>query len=602
MIGFDTETQNGRAVLLTTPRAALVFPKSFGACARWLHEQADDSRAFVAWNLTYDARALLAFVPRLRLAQLWLGRAVVVDKVRVTWVHGKYLRLAIGRKAVTLYDAFPFYASSLDAAAEQWLGERKDEIPASWLSCMADKLKSARTRERVITYCKRDADLTQRLWEKCKSALESIGVNTARPVSPAALARRYYADSFKFEQPDGRAAAAYRRAYRGGRVEVVRRGHFPRAYYHDIRSAYPSELARLLHPDCLVSREGRTVSGNAVAGAYLCCVDIPITEHVGPLSVVREDGILFAPVGRFQCMLNLAEVRLFQRVPRFGLKVLKSWELVPGPVTRLMFPGLSALYELRKTSPEVNYAAKLLMNSLYGKLAERRRSYFPAKVLDVSSRSFAGNWFTRCELATSHTHDLLAGEVTAAVRVRLWEAVQAVGPANIVSVSTDSLFTLNRLPDSFIGDKLGDWSAADEGDLVQVSNGIYSFLPRDGVPMNRFRGFCAQEDVRALLEGRRAKAARMIVRRALGLYDYVHRRGQGAAAKLNAMLELTRLLDANGDTKRVWPVEVERASDLLKNQYESRPWIRLDKRGVSGHNKKERSTCRGEEEDRRRGS
>ena len=57
--GLDTETFQGRAVLICTPDNAC-YPKNWRDCWEFLDANGPD---FICWNVSYDARAILAFLP-----------------------------------------------------------------------------------------------------------------------------------------------------------------------------------------------------------------------------------------------------------------------------------------------------------------------------------------------------------------------------------------------------------------------------------------------------------------------------------------------------------------------------------------------------------
>src|SRR3989304_6034605 len=109
---LDTETVKGKAILVTLAgpggkTVALEWPKSFQGAARWIAGYAD---GFMTYNMDYDARALLKFLPRKSLIALYRDETVKVRDWRVTYKPGRSFRVSFGPAAggFALYDLAVF--------------------------------------------------------------------------------------------------------------------------------------------------------------------------------------------------------------------------------------------------------------------------------------------------------------------------------------------------------------------------------------------------------------------------------------------------------------------------------------------------------------
>ena len=151
--GFDTETQDGIAVLLTRKDSYLLFPKSFDAVAEFLLRY----RHNVAFNLEYDVRACLAYLPPEVWQSLYYTKGATHGPWKLGYLPGKRFVITDTRTGAraSYYDAYPFFQQTLEAAARATLGEGKAEIPRAWYSRMEPLLRrKGWRREKIIAYGK----------------------------------------------------------------------------------------------------------------------------------------------------------------------------------------------------------------------------------------------------------------------------------------------------------------------------------------------------------------------------------------------------------------------------------------------------------------
>lgn len=582
MTGFDTETHEGRAVLMATPRLYVLFPRSFEECLAFLLSIGDDE--LICWNADYDAGAMLKFLAPgilLRLHQLgrwswetWLPGWPRSGRVALHYVPHKFLRIRAGSKSITIFDLRQFYNMKLETAARKFLGESKLDPGVGW-DQLADALRNNPTlRARIIDYCQQDARLVERLADQTRAKFGKIGIPFERPVSCASLSYRVFKDPLTAGDIPRNVNEEGRLAFRGGMIECLRTGHFKDAWYIDLRSAYPSAICELVEaPEIWVPIEAGKLRDDAAYASVDCTVRLPRNWPKGwlPFVPVRK-SILFYPVGRWRTRLDLYT---FRHVQQRGLV-----ERVHGGVQGLGFSAdqpfradVERLFAERAADDQKKWAVKIILNSLFGKFAETIEYKLPGCALEeLQDLELLNLAFERRERFTNHTNFFYAGDVTARTR---WRLIEDLKPADVISYATDGVF-LKRLPSGLdFGPRLGQWSPPERvRDLVVVGSGVYTYKHKteDGwKPQTRFRGFAANLDLYSLLD-RRAKAVAIPLQRNQPLGASVV---TGRWDLFNIIRTEERTLNVNFDRKRRWEREWT-ARELLARSFESSPWLMIE--------------------------
>lgn len=224
------------------------------------------------------------------------------------------------------------------------------------------------------------------LWDaisKLQSALNSLGgqMRVTAASSSMDLFRRVYLKRRLPKIPD-RIESLVRRAYFGGRVERFdTRRRFDVKLY-DINSLYPYSctfplpteyLERIERPDPRKITLERLEREHSHGFSYFvkCFVEVPDTLKAGPLPVRRDKPKgLFYPTGRFGGLWNSYDLLNLYRAG--GHVVYLDWMLqfACEPIAQQMMQDLYN-QRLNKDRPEMGLAAKLLMNSWYGKTGQR---------------------------------------------------------------------------------------------------------------------------------------------------------------------------------------------------------------------------------------
>jgi hypothetical protein len=576
---MDTETVGGKAVLVTAAgpgdkTAFLEFPRTFRAIFEFLVALAD---RFMAYNMDYDARAWFKFLSPTAWADLYRRKSILWRGFQIAYQEGKYFLVRRGRRSVTLFDCCQHYQSSLAVAMRSTLGREKHDIPKTWYGGMADCLKDSR-RSKVLAYALEDSRGCRDLWSILDAQYRKLGVDAhalARPLSPGQIAAGFFGDKIRFRL-DREHNDSARRGYRGGRIEVYRRGFFPTVYAYDLKSAYPWSLSGLPDPrsaEFVESGEGE-IRRDVLYSVYTVIVDIPTGVLIPPTPVfVKGKGgpVLTYPVGRFLARVTGPELMLLKREGwlreiLYGVHLegeRRAWRL-----------GIPALFRLRKKRPEISTAIKLVLNSVYGKLAQQRDTLADAGIITTGTRRLGGAWVSTFRSPGRTTNFFVAAYVTALVRIRLWETMRDVGFENCILSATDGLVTTKPLPRGLVGvGNLGDWVPAFQGAgmALVVGTGVYS-LHYAGAWHDKVRGFRPLSPLREMLKTSRTRI-RVKNRVAYTLGDFALH-----GSELNDMVEINRTLDVNFDRKRSWPRPWKSARSLLRSNQSSEPLIYLESR------------------------
>ena len=585
MRGFDTETVNrkghGYACLLTCSDGRFKeFPKTFEDCFRFLADENNGTSRYMAWNMDFDARAVMheRFLPYRVLEALALGGRAEWGVYKFHYIPRKFFRASKNsRVGFELFDLAQYYGMRLADAARAYLKEDvKDEIPKTWYPQMDECLRDTR-RDAVLKYGIQDACLVEKLFGILRESFDRMGLSPEKWISPASLSVLKFKEALENEpRIPFSVQEIFRRTFYGGRIEVQGLGNpgRRRLYLYDIRSAYPAEAAKLTTINGLapVSSLGGSWTHNpaTVYGAYHVEAEIPKDWKWGPLAVRRKDGEIIYPVGDIETWCGKSGLSLLQNNGiRFKVQTAYEYLSPPGYSSKPVFSEIPALY-LERKNPSVSLAVKLVLNSLYGKLAENLDRRSVERIPRLNSRAFGMQKIRTVHGYGRHTNYVFASSITENTRLKLWTALRNAG-SNAYMCMTDSILSATPLE---TGPSLGDWSEKMKvTEAVILGSGRYYLKGTDekGEPHEdfRFRGF--SPDKSHLEKLRRCHRSSYTVQdlRTGSLVQWARRCG---IDDLN-VLEDCPLEFQLQDEKRYYEAGPARISDSFDNFYPSDPYI-----------------------------
>ena len=339
--------------------------------------------------------------------------------------------------SIATEDALKIIATNKDARAD--FSEMTPEVRGY---CALECEYLARLMETLRGYCD-DADIHPRTWSGAGKLAAALHAKHGTPKSKEALA------NVPIE-----VEAMANMAYYGGRFEITRVGKIKGPIYeYDIKSAYPAAMPRL---PCLIHGEWQSFERDQLpkpGSVYVANVSFrqsvapdEETGALGGLPIRSKEGHLYWPLqgsGTYwNCEIDSAR-RLGAKITvHNGWSFSTSCHCTP-------FDWVEELFDYRMAigGSGPGYPIKLGLNSLYGKLAQRKGNGQFANMI----------W---------------AGLITAMTRAKLNDAI-ATNPRRIVMVAADAVYSLDPLPDLELGNWLGAWEREELAELFIVQPGLY---------------------------------------------------------------------------------------------------------------------------------
>lgn len=543
-IGLDCEAdRNGKPFLWCSSRGDVWSDDEIPGC--WFTRDLRGAH-FVTWNLRYEAGALFRRLPRRCIEELRTDGRTEHGGFVYRAIGDKMVSIRRGKNTVTLWDAFPFYHMSLDAAAGEYLGERKMESdPELYFPWFIKRYHS-----HIVEYCIRDAVLAQRLMRLIIESYESFGVRPRKLYSQAYVAWQYFRKTCKYvhvkhfydRRPEVLEYAMM--AYNGGKFEVTTKG--PGYYYeYDIVSAYPYEISNLV--DISTARVLRSAEYIKDAVYSLILVDVFVPPEIPNPTPLQIKGVNIYPAGRINRWIHKCEYDYFVE-SGCNPKILDAVHII---VSRKTYPYRREIHRLmefkdrfkREDDKSLYQLVKITMNGFYGKFVQ---------LTDTGHGIRAG----------AAWNPVYGGAITAACRVRVSRLQRDF--SSVVAVHTDSVISENHI-DHPLGDMLGDLNFEVEGSGLILGSGIYQIGDK-----TRFRGFPTRTPLIDLLPSS-GTTMKFIKTTAHGWREVAFRKLD--RGKINYFHELEKGQKLNFDSKRIWLDDWTDYSEVMRRNVYSVPRI-----------------------------
>lgn len=342
--------------------------------------------------------------------------------------------------------------------------------------------KSA-SKEELKRYCYRDTEIVLRFVEYLLKFIEEHDLGNFQPTiaSQAFNAFRHRFMKHKILiHAHPKATELERLSYRGGRTEAFFIGKWTRGtvYKLDVNSMYPFVMKAFEYPVKLVRVLPYTSVDQLkrIMKQYLVIAKVKVYISVPAIGVKREK--LIFPIGVFWAVLTSPELELVMK----NGQILEVKDVAIYEKAKIFEDYVDYFYNLRLKFKEegnevMQYFAKIMLNSLYGKFGQRNESFktigftedpdFRAeRVYDADE----GRWRYIRQVGHkieekdgyvegSNSFVAIASFVTAYARCYLWELIEKAGEGNVLYCDTDSLFVteagLNNLKPYLDNKELG---------------------------------------------------------------------------------------------------------------------------------------------------
>lgn len=428
------------------------------------------------WNLGYDIEGLMR---DLRIEEGWAmredGARFTLGNAKCVYYHGKRFEYRDHKGLRLFLEASSFYNRVSLAVASESFGGKDTGVDASKMS-LSRYEKEPKYRALVDKYCIKDALRALQLMIQLKQGFGELGVIMGG--TPGSTAKRFLANVPTFPEVIWKTQRAFLSGYCGGRFEVLKRGVFENAIQHDIISAYPWALSKCpMLTKTAESRFSNRVSDGALYGVYE--VALESDEYLGVVPSWKGATRVFS-AAEDRCWLMRPEVEWLQK-RNADLKILRGVEIFDENATLGWSPIVKSLFDMKqrdKKSPK-SLGAKVGINSLYGvmiQLVRRGGEWVPIEEAK-NPVDFAGMWALEKGPVVFEAGQFYApcyaSTLTSMVRVKVLDAVLAVGEDYGIAAHTDSLLTTRK--SMKCGDGLGDWKVEEKAEqLVILKSGQYA--------------------------------------------------------------------------------------------------------------------------------
>lgn len=417
---------------------------------------------FVAYAFNYDVNMMLKDVPLRTLERLKSGKWVQWSRYKFRFIPNKQFFLSRIDTGVSILvnDSFTFFACSFVDACTQYLGEHPALVKVREGKQARNVFEYSELETFIYPYCKLELELMVLLMEALRDALAFADIHPKGWHGPGAVASalmmREKIKNYK-QVSSSRVQKLAAMAYFGGRFEQFKTGIYLKpVYQYDIRSAYPYALTMLPSLKDVVWHASKTPTDNNPFKVYKVAYSNMKQDRraPNPFPVRDEHHAIFYPQAAITYVWG-PEYEVAKKWFGDKIKLLGVFEIEDSGIRPFEF--VSDMYEQRaqwkRDGNPAQLAAKLGMNSIYGKLAQRV------------------GWNVEKQTAPSFHQLEWAGFVTSLCRARMLDLIMQA-PNDIIAVETDGIFSSAPL-DCDIGPSLGQMEMETYKGILYVQSGLY---------------------------------------------------------------------------------------------------------------------------------
>lgn len=564
--GLDTETYQGYVKLICDDKGDFKEIDSFGDCLQFLTQSKFRNCYNWFYNIQFDFESIIKYLDYRELVTLYHEHKLQYDKnFMIEYIPKKYFVIKTSdNHRYYFYDMANFLEGGLNRNAIKILHDKKESnIDAEKLNLDLDYWKE--NKDDIIKYCIKDAVLTKQLADYFWNIIyTNLSFYPKSPMSKGKLSEEYFSHNCNIPSinsiPEKVLEISYNSFY-GGRFELLKRGYQEHVYNFDIKSAYPKIISELI--DYTKGKWEKTdkLNPDAHTGFYKCEVEC-LEENFSPFMKKIKTLNVF-PNGCFNLFLAKEEIDFIEsRFENSRIKIVFGYEFTPKTIELPFKSEIERLYDWKEKeqNPDIKYAVKIILNSLYGKFIQV-----------VGETNQTGKLF----------NPIYAAKITAGTRIKILElALQS--PENIISFSTDSVCSQIKLktPNN---PQLGEFQQDFEGEGVFVMSDVYNLWnDKTKKVKTKLRGFAlaSTKDIdekeiylKDILKNMgNDKIYTYFSKRPDHLGECIaHRKSKTIKDNLNVFSNHEKSIDINGDKKREWDKDFISAKEVLTEYHESKP-------------------------------
>lgn len=466
IIGMDTETENGDIFLVADSEGNYLDRISFENITKFLFKH-EGSWIFF-YNLGYDAECILKLLPEYILREYtWKKELRFQYKgYKIHYIDRKKLTIAKGHHSVSCYDVAQYYDSKPLAVA--YSESIKKALDQEYLDIknkrkIFSKFYYSRHKQKIRNYCIADCRLTQTLSQVwIGTFFEVFGFYPDNWISAGYLAEKVLTNNGiyvpLFNELPYEIQEIARHSFYGGRFELIKRGYIGKCYLYDLNSAYPYSLTTI--PDITQGRwfSSRKISPKSKIGFFFIEANISDKVKISPFPFVKKNNTICYPSGRFRTYVTLDELLMVKNNPDIQYRILESWQFIPKkncnyPFKQFLKQQYSKRLKLKEQNNPLEKPIKIILNSIYGKMAQRVNNVI-------------GNLF----------NPVIASYITGHTRAQLYNFVKKNNlESHTVAFATDSVACQKKIA-KLNSKRLGKMKLDKQADdVIFLSNGFYRF-------------------------------------------------------------------------------------------------------------------------------
>lgn len=575
-IGYDTETINGYCKLICNSEGDYLYyadndysddNEIILEILSFLSKNAGKSALRWFYNINYDFRAIIKYLPNDTLIDLYNNNECTYEGFKISYLPAKFFRIEKNKHSNTFFDVSHFYQGGLDYNAKIYLNSSKIEdidrkILGSNKNYWNDK------KYKIIDYCIQDCKLTAGLGDLFyKNLWKEIEFNPKNPFSAGSISQEYFINNSRFIPtihgiPD-KILMLHQNFYRGGRIEILKRGFFKKLESYDLKSAYPSIML-----DLLDYTNGKWIQSNEydekIHGIYRIRYKW-LNDSIGVFPQTIDNLTIYPNIisDYYETVINEKElIFLESHLNDCEYDIIEGYQFIPFLEKYPYRECILNLFEQKEIAEKEGdknkrMIYKLFINSIYGKTAEA--------IYNKNDCKFhAGRLY----------NPIYCNRITSLTRLKLLEASYEIGNS-VVGFSTDSILTEKPISNKFIANKLGcfthEYTAFDSVVLMSGIRFIQTEEDEDKKISQKVRGFSNDINLKELLEANKDEdIIKTVINKPLTLF-------QGLAYNnltkddINIFTPVIKELNINGDYRRVWNETFKNAGECLTKRIESIP-------------------------------
>lgn len=443
----------------------------------------------VGFGFNYDVSCMLWELSWRHLNALYKFNRTVWRDYKIEHVPGKWFQVSHGNTTIRIYDVRSFFASSLITALEtwkvgpfskkskkfhtplpEWYRADSNSVPTvGQLSALSESqtiriFKNLRSEFRykdiqsIAVYMRLELKYTKELMELVREAFANADYIPRSWHGPGAVARMAFKRHGIFDvltQCPVPVAQAARYAFVAGRFELVMAGHVGRVYTADINSAYPYFCSQLPNLSRGHWRKTNRYEDGKFAIYRIRYSAKPDGYRIYPLPFRDKNRMIVWPHRVTGWYWN-PEAALVANDP--DAEFLDGWVFDEFDESDRPFSWIVDYYNRRRKLKDdgnpAEYTFKLIINSIYGQLAQRT------------------GWDKK-RRRPPKTHQLeYAGWITSSCRAMVYNLARECGN-DLVSIDTDGVTSRTPFTSVKHSKVLGGWELAEFDDSIFWQSGIY---------------------------------------------------------------------------------------------------------------------------------